>query len=331
MKATTKYTAALIMAAMLTACGGGGGGSHNTNPVADAGADQIVNVGEVITLDGSLSDDVDGDELSYFWSLATKPADSTVYLYDEQTVNAKLANTRPGDYILNLVVNDGRISSTSSTVTIGVSDLGGAAPVRDPVRPEIEGLMEIGVLHIKVAIDDPDDFSVLDSPTWVTHAPVEPNTGAVTFTIKPKLVNDSSTRVGSKVYCHAIWDGDGFWENRIYDDLTTCAAYVDNEDSFGRVGVGPVEFEILEQGVTSFGRPTISIKATNHQASVTVYNASCRAQALDGTIIVDTASLFFAGSGDIAPGRSAITKGVFFNLTDLEGLDIEANCNWLER
>ncbi len=331
MKAAIKHLICLLMVAALTACGGSGSGSQNSNPVADAGADQIVNVGEVVTLDGSLSDDVDGDELSYFWSLATKPADSTVYLYDEQTVNAKLANTRPGDYILNLVVNDGRASSTAANVTVGVSDLGGLAPVRDPVRPEIEGLMDIGVLHIKVAIDDPDDFSVLDSPTWVTHAPVEPDTGAVTFTIKPKLINDSSTRVGSKVYCHAIWDGDGFWENRIFDDLSTCAAYIDDQDAFGTVGVGPVEFELLETGVTSYDKPTISAKATNHQATVTIHNVSCRANAIDGSTIVDTASIFFAGLGDIAPGRSAISEGVFFNLTDITGLDFDANCTWLER
>lgn len=40
----------------------------NTAPVANAGADQYVNSGSLVTLDGSGSYDTDGDVLSYIWS-----------------------------------------------------------------------------------------------------------------------------------------------------------------------------------------------------------------------------------------------------------------------
>ena len=45
----------------------------NTPPVADAGPDQVVFVGETAFLDGGGSTDADGDALTYRWSLTTVP------------------------------------------------------------------------------------------------------------------------------------------------------------------------------------------------------------------------------------------------------------------
>ena len=52
-------------------------GTGNTAPVARAGADRTVAAGAVVELDGSGSTDVDGQTLTYAWSLATVPAGST--------------------------------------------------------------------------------------------------------------------------------------------------------------------------------------------------------------------------------------------------------------
>ena len=46
----------------------------NTPPVANAGPDQYVPVLSDVTLDGSGSYDLDGDPLTYTWSMVTKPA-----------------------------------------------------------------------------------------------------------------------------------------------------------------------------------------------------------------------------------------------------------------
>ncbi|MDO6461925.1 PKD domain-containing protein [Granulosicoccaceae sp. 1_MG-2023] len=220
---TTRHTlflCALITA--LTACGGGGGGEPNTTPVADAGGDQIVNAGEIVTLDGSLSFDADGDELDYFWSLDTIAAGSPVLLYNEQSRQANLANTRVGEYTLRLTVTDGK-DSDSTTVAISVSNLYGQAPVREPVRPEVEWLAESAAKLIEETLGEPDDFKQLDAPTWISPTPDNPNIGLLSFTISPKLINDTTSGSGTKVLCFAEWDGDGYWTNLIFDDGSSIA------------------------------------------------------------------------------------------------------------
>ena len=50
----------------------------NSPPVANAGTDQKVAAGAIVQLDGSRSTDVNGDALSYQWSLLSTPSGSTV-------------------------------------------------------------------------------------------------------------------------------------------------------------------------------------------------------------------------------------------------------------
>jgi PKD domain-containing protein len=48
----------------------------NTAPVANAGPDQTVVVGTIVQLDGSKSGDLDGDGLTWHWTLLSRPAGS---------------------------------------------------------------------------------------------------------------------------------------------------------------------------------------------------------------------------------------------------------------
>jgi trimeric autotransporter adhesin len=92
--------------------------TSNSPPVATAGPNQTVAVGATVTLNGSGSSDVDGDPLTYSWTLISKPAASTAALIGPTTVSPTFIADAPGTYIVQLVVNDGKVNSTPSTVTI---------------------------------------------------------------------------------------------------------------------------------------------------------------------------------------------------------------------
>lgn len=102
--------------------------TKNSPPVANAGPDQKVFVGETVQLDGSKSSDVDGDYLSYFWSFNSKPTGSLAQISDPNAVLPTFRMDKPGTYIVQLVVNDGIIDGTPDTVQI---DTQNSPPVAD--------------------------------------------------------------------------------------------------------------------------------------------------------------------------------------------------------
>lgn len=94
----------------------------NSKPVAEAGTDQSNTVGTEIRLDGSLSTDVDGDSLSYFWALTTKPESSATALSSSTQVTPSFTPDVAGTYVAQLIVNDGTVDSDPDTVTITVTE-----------------------------------------------------------------------------------------------------------------------------------------------------------------------------------------------------------------
>ena len=100
----------------------------NSTPTANAGVDQNVLIDNLVTLDGSSSQDANGDLLTYQWSLTTAPAGSTAVIANATTVNASFTPELVGTYVAQLVVSDGTQASTADTVTIEVTD-GNSAPV----------------------------------------------------------------------------------------------------------------------------------------------------------------------------------------------------------
>jgi len=90
----------------------------NNSPIAAAGDDQTVNTGPEgmaqVTLDGSDSNDVDGDELTYKWLLdGAKIAAG---------VNPTIELTSCGTHTIELTVNDGMADSEPNYVDITVMD-----------------------------------------------------------------------------------------------------------------------------------------------------------------------------------------------------------------
>ena len=87
-------------------------------PTADAGPDQAVLVGDRVTLDGHWSSDLEGDPLTYRWTMLLQPAGSTAVLTDPGTAHPAFMPDRAGVYRVQLVVDDGVLQSAPDFVEI---------------------------------------------------------------------------------------------------------------------------------------------------------------------------------------------------------------------
>lgn len=88
-------------------------GDTNQAPVADAGEDQEVEAGSVVTLDGSESYDPDPDDyLTFYWEVLTTPAGSTASLINEDRDDPQIYMDLEGSYEIQLTVSDGALEST---------------------------------------------------------------------------------------------------------------------------------------------------------------------------------------------------------------------------
>jgi len=100
----------------------------NAAPVANAGPDQNVKNGALVTLDGSASSDANGDALTYQWTMDARPSGSTAALSSTTAAKPTFVADIAGNYILSLIVSDGSLKSVADSVTI-TSSRAHAAPV----------------------------------------------------------------------------------------------------------------------------------------------------------------------------------------------------------
>ena len=82
--------------------------------MADAGPNQSVSTGTLVTLDGNVSSDADpGDQLTFDWVFIDMPDGSTATLSDSIAVNPTFTPDVDGTYVVSLIVSDGTEDSAS--------------------------------------------------------------------------------------------------------------------------------------------------------------------------------------------------------------------------
>jgi preprotein translocase subunit SecF len=96
--------------------------------VANAGVNQNVVIGSLVTLDGSSSSDANGDPLTYKWVLLSKPTGSVATLTSATSAKSTFTADAEGSYVATLIVNDGKADSTISSTAI-VAKAANVAPV----------------------------------------------------------------------------------------------------------------------------------------------------------------------------------------------------------
>jgi hypothetical protein len=113
--------------------------SSNHPPVADAGLDQTVNAGYVVSLDGTQSEDPDDDPLTYSWEQIVGPM---ITLDNANTASPSF--TAPTDIIANtvltfdLTITDDKGARDTSTVKVTVNHIASSSPL-SPINPKEDG------------------------------------------------------------------------------------------------------------------------------------------------------------------------------------------------
>lgn len=92
--------------------------ADNLAPIADAGVDQSVAVGNTVGLDGSGSYDPNGSALTYTWTFTERPLGSTSTITQDGTADASFLADVEGTFTVALVVDDGTVSSAPDSVQI---------------------------------------------------------------------------------------------------------------------------------------------------------------------------------------------------------------------
>jgi RHS repeat-associated protein len=108
----------------------------NRPPIARAGEDIAAKVGDEVKLDGSESSDPDGDKITYAWRFKSRPKGSKAELSDDSMLAPQFKLDVSGDYVLELVVNDGALDSDPAEVIVSTGNLAPRAVIAvktDPV------------------------------------------------------------------------------------------------------------------------------------------------------------------------------------------------------
>ena len=94
----------------------------NNLPVADAGPDQSVPIGASVVLDGTGSTDPDNDVLNYTWRFKSKPNGSGASIAASGQGMAGFVADLEGNYLIELLVDDGVLVSAPDTVKVSAND-----------------------------------------------------------------------------------------------------------------------------------------------------------------------------------------------------------------
>lgn len=155
----------------------------NTAPVANAGADQKVVPGTLVTVDGVASSDADGNPLTYKWTLTAKPLGSAAALSGGTTRAPTFTADVAGTYRARLVVNDGLVNSAADSVTISAN----TKPIAK-AGPDQSAVLGTTVTLDGSASSDPDGdpltfaWTLKSKPAGSTAVLSQPTSATPTFT-----------------------------------------------------------------------------------------------------------------------------------------------------
>ena len=175
----------------------------NVAPVANAGTAQSQVVGATVTLNGAASSDANGDQLTYAWTLTSKPTGSSAALMNPTSATPSFTADVAGAYVVSLVVNDGSLNSNAATVTVTAA-VANVAPVANAGAAQNVGTGTLVTLNGAPSSDANGDqltyaWTLTSKPTGSSASLTNPTSATPSFTadvmgtyVASLVVNDGS-------------------------------------------------------------------------------------------------------------------------------------------
>jgi hypothetical protein len=133
--------------------------AQNSPPVADAGPDQTIYLGDVATLHGSATD-ADGHPIvGWQWEVISAPAGSTYGLLNADTPDAIFATDTVGNYLITLIASDGLAWSDPDAVLVGVVE--NQPPTAVATASPLSGSVPLVVSFDGTGSSDPEGETLL--------------------------------------------------------------------------------------------------------------------------------------------------------------------------
>lgn len=124
-----------------------GGGGGDSAPIALV-SDRTVQIGTTVVVPGNLSFDPDGEALSFAWTLTSTPVGSSATLSSTAAVSTSLTPDVEGEYLLELIVSDGTLTSAPATAVISAqTDPVYGGGLFDPSEVYIWGTLSEGACY----------------------------------------------------------------------------------------------------------------------------------------------------------------------------------------
>jgi hypothetical protein len=156
--------------------------TENSPPIADAGPDRSVVLGETALLDGSASRDPDGDPLSYAWSILHAPDGAAAQIQPAGDARPAFLPDRTGSYVIQLLVRDAHNATATDSLDLTVLP----KPNRSPSivsSPVVAATVGQAYVYDADAVDpDPGDtlaYSLARAPEGMA---IDAATGAIRWT-----------------------------------------------------------------------------------------------------------------------------------------------------